>query len=80
MQFGGVALMDEKAMCGFPGVANAGAFSVRDTDSMDGVGVLMVEDEHVVVASAGRDGKQAGLIGIGLENVVLVKDSGANVV
>ena len=80
MQFRGVTLVDEETMCGFPGVTDAGAFAVWNADGMDGIGILVVENEHVVVSAAGRDGKQACLIGVGLENVVLVKDSGANVV
>ena len=69
MQFRGMTFLDEKVMRGFPGVANAWAFAVWDTDGMDGVGILVVENEHVVVAAAGRDGKQACLIGVGFENV-----------
>ena len=39
-------------MCSFPGITNAGAFAVGNADGMNGVGVLMVEKENVVIASA----------------------------
>jgi hypothetical protein len=48
-----VALVDKESMCSFPGITNAGAFfAVGNADGMNGVGVLMVEKENVVIASA----------------------------
>ena len=36
---------------------------------MDSVGVLMIENENVVVAAAGRDRKFASLIRVGFDDV-----------
>jgi hypothetical protein len=41
--------------------------AVGESNSVNGVGVLMIQDENVVVSSTGRDGKFASLIGVGFE-------------
>ena len=49
-------------MGGFPGIANGGATAVGDRDGMNAVGVMMVEDEDVVVATRRWVGEFTGLI------------------
>jgi hypothetical protein len=64
VEFRGVALVYKEFVCSFPGIANAGAFAVGNTDGMNGIGVLVVEDENIMVATAGGDGEQPCLVGI----------------
>ena len=46
MKFGGVAvLMNQEYVSLFPGMSDAGAFAIRDSNRVNGIGVLMVEDE-----------------------------------
>ena len=47
---------------------------------MDGVGVLVVEYENIVVAAAGGNGKPTGLIGVRLEDFLLGKEHAAKLV
>ena len=69
-------MLDQQLVGGFPGSANASGLAVGESDSVNGVGVLMIENENVVVASTGRDGKFAGLIGVGFENGSLRNECG----
>ena len=59
-------MLDEQFVRLFPCVANAGGFAIGNGDSVDGVGILMVENEEIVVATAGGDVEPTSLIGIGL--------------
>jgi hypothetical protein len=79
VEFRGVALVHKEFVCSFPGVSNAGAFAVGNADGVNGIGVLVVEDENIMVASAGGDGEQSCLVGIGFQDGVLVQDGGTKV-
>ena len=61
----------------FPGISNAGCFSVGKCNCVDGVGVLVVEDKDVVIATAGGDRELAGLIRIGLQDFLVWKKHAA---
>ena len=52
VQIGRMTLMYQDAVCLFPGIANAGSLAIRDGNSMNSIGVLMIEDEDVVVTTA----------------------------
>jgi hypothetical protein len=45
---------------------------------VDGVGVLMIQDEDIMVSAAGWNGKFAGLIGIRLVELLFGEESGTN--
>ena len=45
-----------------PGISNAGCFPVGKCDSVDGAGVLVLEDKDVVISMAGGDRKLDCLI------------------
>ena len=48
-----MTVMNKKFVSLFPGISDAGAFAIGDSDGLNCVGgVLMVEDEQVVIASA----------------------------
>jgi hypothetical protein len=42
---------------------------------MDGVGILMIQDEYIMVPASGGDGKLAGLIRLGVVELLLWKES-----
>ena len=56
---------------GFPGVADAGGLAIGESDGMDGVGVLVVQNKDVMVATAGRDWEFSCLIRVGFEECLL---------
>ena len=62
-----MALLDEEFVCGLPCVTECGGFSVRNCDGVDVVGVLVVKDKQVVVATEGGNRELTCLIGIALE-------------
>jgi hypothetical protein len=64
VELGGVTLMNKNLMRGFPCSANGSSLTVRNRNSVDGVGVLMVEYEDIVVATAGGSMKTTSLVGI----------------
>jgi hypothetical protein len=72
-----MAVMNQGLVSGFPGVAYAGGFAIWNGHCMNGVGVLMVEYEDIMIAAAGGDRKATGLIGIGPENGLRFKEHGA---
>ncbi len=47
---------------GFPGITNAGCLPVGKSNSVDRVGVLVVEDKDVVISTTGGDWKLTSLI------------------
>jgi hypothetical protein len=77
VEFRGMALLDEELVRGLPGVANAGGFAGGYRDGMNGVGVLVVEHEEVIVAAAGGNRKTTCLVGIGLEQVLFAEKRSA---
>jgi hypothetical protein len=62
----------------FPGMADTGGFAIGNGNGMDGVSVLMVEDKNVVVATAGRYWETTGLVGVGLQMMLVVKEYDGN--
>jgi anti-sigma-K factor RskA len=68
--------LDEPFVGGLPCIANSCGLAIGNGDGMDVVGILMVENEKVVVASGGRDRELACLIRVALqERLVMKKDS-----
>jgi hypothetical protein len=43
--------MEEHIVRCFPGITDAGGLTIGDRNGMDGVGVLVIEDKQIVVAS-----------------------------
>ena len=62
----------------FPCVTNAGSLTIGKGSSVDGVGILMIQNEYIMVAAAGWDGKFAGLIRIGLVELLFGEKSSTN--
>ena len=52
---------------GFPGVTDASGLAIGECDGMDRIGVLVVQNKDVVVATAGSDREFSCLIGVGFE-------------
>jgi hypothetical protein len=78
MEFWGVAVMDEDLMSGLPSSANGTGFAIGNRDCMDGIRVLVVEHKNIIVSGAGGDMETTGLVGIGLEESVVRKKSGTD--
>jgi hypothetical protein len=74
MEVGGMTLMHKNLVGLFPGITDTGGFAIRNGHSMDGICVLMVKDKDIVVATAGGNGEATGLIGVGLQVLLIVKD------
>lgn len=74
VEVGWVTLVQESSVGLFPGIADAGSLSVGNGDSMNGIGVFVVEDKDVIVAAAGRDGEATGLIRVRLEMMLVVEE------
>ena len=80
VQVGGVALVDQQFVGGFPSVPDGGGLPVGNGHGVDGVGVLVIQDENVIVPAAGGNRKTAGLVGEGLQSRRVVKERGAELV
>jgi len=80
VQFGRVALVDQHLVGRFPCVPDGSGFSVGNCHNVDGVCVLVVQHEDVIVATAGGNRKTAGLIGEGFQNRLVVEEHGAELV
>jgi hypothetical protein len=74
----GMALVHKSLVGLFPGVADTGGFAIRNGDSMNGICVLMVKDKDIVVSTAGWNGEATGLIGVGLQVLLIVKEYDRN--
>ncbi len=55
----------------FPRIAYAGSFAIENGNGVDGIGVLMVENKDVVIATTGGDVKTTGLIRVGFQQSVI---------
>ena len=78
MQVGWMTMMTEVPMCLFPGIANTGSLAIRDWLGMNGIGILMIHDKNIMIAATGRDGKPASLVGVGLDEFLMEKKHGAD--
>ena len=58
--------MDKQCVGLFPCIANAGGFAVGNGDGMDGIRVLVIEHENIVIALTGGDMETTCLVRIGL--------------
>jgi hypothetical protein len=74
MEVRGVSLVHKDLVGLFPGIADTGGFAIGNGDSMDGISILMVKDKDVVVSTAGGNGEATGLIGVGLQVLLIVKE------
>ena len=74
VEVGGMSLMHKDLVGLFPGIANTGGFAIGNSNSMDGVRVLVVKDKDVVVAAAGGNGEATGLIRVRLQVLLIVKE------
>lgn len=68
-----MSLTDQEFVCGFPGIANAGALSIGDGDSVNGIRILMVHHEDIMISATRGDREATGLVRIGLEYLLLVE-------
>ena len=75
MQFGFLAGVGEAADEMLVGTKDFGARSTFDGFDKDGVGIVVIEDDNVLVAGAGQEGKTAGQVGM---NLVGVRDDAIN--
>lgn len=64
----------------FTCISNARCFAVGESRGVDRIGVLLVEDEDVVVSSAGGNRKLACLVRVGFEDFLLGEEHAAEMV
>ena len=62
----------------FPHIADAGGFAIGYGNCMDGIGVLMIENEDVIITTTGRDVETTSLIRIGFQEVLVVEERNSN--
>ena len=74
-----MALKKNPFVDGFPGITNGGCFLVGKCNGVDRIGVLVVEDEDVLVSATGGDGKVSSLIRIGLKDILVGEKHAAKV-
>jgi hypothetical protein len=79
VQVNWVTLEPKSLVDRFPGITNTGCFPVGKCNSVDGVGVLVVQDKYVMIAATGGNRELAGLIRVGLQYGLLGKEHAANV-
>ena len=65
---------------GFPGIWNGGSTAVGDRYDMDAAGVMVVEDENLVVATRRGVGEFSGLIRVGFEKRIVSQEGSDNIV
>mgnify|MGYP000893276613 CR=1 FL=1 len=73
-----MALVHKELVGFFPGIADTGGFAIGDGNGVDRIGVLMVEDKNVVVTTAGRYRETTGLVRVGLQMMLVVKEYDGN--
>jgi hypothetical protein len=64
VECGCMATITKEFKCVFPGRADTGAGSILDSDGMNRIRILMIQDEEIVIASTGRARETSGLIGV----------------
>jgi hypothetical protein len=64
VKFGGVPEMKEVKMSGFPSITDGCGKSIRNSQCVDGVGIIVIQEENIVVASIRRCVEVACLIRI----------------
>lgn len=74
VKIGRMTVLNEFFVNRLPSIANAGSLAIGNGDSMNGVGIVVVEHKNVVVTATGRNRKAAGLIGVGLDEVLFVEE------
>ncbi len=72
--------MDQHLVGGLPGVPDGSGLPVGNGYRVDRVGVLVIQDEDVVVPTAGGNGETAGLIGEGFQGRLVIVEHGAELV
>ena len=65
-----MALLHQQFVSLLPGIADARSFAIWDGN---GVGILMIQDEDVIVATAGGDVETTSLIRVGLQDRLIVE-------
>ena len=68
-----MALLKKPFVNCFPGIVDADGLTIRNGNHMNGVGVVVVKDKNIIVASTGRNRKAAGLIGIRFDDLGFFK-------
>ena len=68
--------MDEHFVSGLPGITDGTSQSIGNGNSMNGIGVRVVENEDVMITAAGRSMEFASLIRVGFEKVTFGEERG----
>ena len=63
-------MSDKELMCLFPSLPDAGGLSVGNCSGMDRIGILVVQDKNVLVATAGNVRKLPRLVRVGFDDVL----------
>ena len=69
VQIGCMALFNKLFVYRLPGIANTGGLTIGNGYRMNCVGVVIVKQKNIIVASTGRNREAAGLIGIRLHDL-----------
>lgn len=59
-----------------PSVSDGGCLSVGQRPREDSVGVIVVEDEEIVISATGLDWESVSLVGVGFGEIVAVQYQG----
>ena len=78
MEVGRVSMVEKKFVGVFLSVANAGTLTIGNGHSMEGVSILVVQDEDIVLTPARREGEVTSLVGIGFKDNSLVEKESTN--
>jgi hypothetical protein len=70
-------LLDQAFVGCFPGFENAGSLPIRDGLNMDGICIVVIQDENVVISTSGRDWELASFLRVGFDNIGFSHEHGA---
>ena len=71
-----MSVADQCLVSGLPGVSDACCLAVGYGHGVDGVCVLMIQHENIVITAAGGNGETSGLVGVRLENCLFFEQHG----
>ena len=79
VEFGSMTAGEKTVVGRFPGIADAGSLAIGNGDGVNGVGVMVIKNKNIIVATAGGNRKLAGLIGIGFQEIGLSEERSTDV-
>jgi hypothetical protein len=78
VELGCMALLDKRLVNRFPSITDASGLTIGNSNGMNSISIDVIEDKNVIIAATRRDGKAAGLIGVGFEKSVVFVERDEN--